>query len=403
MFHWETLTNSNSLDVSANRMNIYQVNEPIAHYDTLNVYTKEINIGKTDVPAQDLKWENNTLGKVNYIIGNPPFLGHHYQTKEQKEELNLTLESIKGSGVMDYVSAWYYKAAQYIQNTKIKVAFVSTNSIAQGEQVGILWQTLLNKFKIKIHFAHRTFNWSNDARGNAAVHVVIIGFANFDINNKMIFSYEDIKGEPNEVKAKNINPYLVDAPDTVVINRRNPICDVPKMKYGSKPTDGGYYILNEEEKNQLINANPNNATVIKKFLSAREFLNNGKRWCIWLENVSPSELKKLPDILDRVASVKKFRSESVAKSTREYPYHTLFRQITQPKSDFILVPRVSSERRKYIPFGFFSKENIVSDSCQAIPNGKLFHFGILTSMMHMSWVKYTCGRLKSDYRYSCKS
>jgi hypothetical protein len=172
------------------------------------------------------------------------------------------------------------------------------------------------------------------------------------------------------------------------------------MKYGSKPTDGGNFILNEEEKNQLISLNPKNATVVKNFLSAREFLNNGKRWCIWLENISPATLKELPDILNRVAMVKKFRSESIAKSTREYPYHTLFRQITQPKSDFILVPRVSSERRRYIPFGFFSQENIVSDSCQAIPNGGLFHFGILTSLMHMSWVKYTCGRLKSDYRYS---
>jgi hypothetical protein len=338
--------------------------------------------------------------EVSYVIGNPPFIGHHYQNKEQKEDLKLTLKGVKASGVLDYVSAWYFIAAKFILNTRIKTAFVSTNSIAQGEQVGILWQSLINRFNVKIHFAHRTFNWSNDAKGNAAVHVVIIGFANFDIKNKKIFTYRDIKGEPDEIRAKNVNPYLIDAPDTVITNRSSPICDVPNMKYGSKPTDGGHFILNEEEKNQLISLNPKNATVIKNFLSAREFLNNGKRWCIWLENISPETLKELPDILNRVAMVKKFRSESIAKSTREYPYHTLFRQITQPKSDFILVPRVSSERRRYIPFGFFSQENIVSDSCQAIPNGGLFHFGILTSLMHMSWVKYTCGRLKSDYRYS---
>jgi hypothetical protein len=348
-----------------------------------------------------INWEDViSKTELSYIIGNPPFLGHHYQNKEQKEDLKLTLEGVKASGVLDYVSAWYFIAAKFILNTRIKTAFVSTNSIAQGEQVGILWQSLINRFNVKIHFAHRTFNWSNDAKGNAAVHVVIIGFANFDIKNKKIFTYGDIKGEPDEIRAKNINPYLVDAPDSVITNRSSPICDVPNMKYGSKPTDGGNFILNEEEKNQLISLNPKNATVVKNFLSAREFLNNGKRWCIWLENISPATLKELPDILNRVAMVKKFRSESIAKSTREYPYHTLFRQITQPKSDFILVPRVSSERRRYIPFGFFSQENIVSDSCQAIPNGGLFHFGILTSLMHMSWVKYTCGRLKSDYRYS---
>jgi hypothetical protein len=348
-----------------------------------------------------INWEDViSKTELSYIIGNPPFLGHHYQNKEQKEDLKLTLEGVKASGVLDYVSAWYFIAAKFILNTRIKTAFVSTNSIAQGEQVGILWQSLINRFNVKIHFAHRTFNWSNDAKGNAAVHVVIIGFANFDIKNKKIFTYGDIKGEPDEIRAKNINPYLVDAPDSVITNRSSPICDVPNMKYGSKPTDGGNFILNEEEKNQLISLNPKNATVVKNFLSAREFLNNGKRWCIWLENISPATLKELPDILNRVAMVKKFISESIAKSTREYPYHTLFRQITQPKSDFILVPRVSSERRRYIPFGFFSQENIVSDSCQAIPNGGLFHFGILTSLMHMSWVKYTCGRLKSDYRYS---
>ncbi|WP_421803982.1 class I SAM-dependent DNA methyltransferase [Flagellimonas sp.] len=338
--------------------------------------------------------------ELSFILGNPPFLGHHYQSKEQKKELNETLDGIKASGVMDYVSAWYYLAAKYISQTSIKVAFVSTNSIAQGEQVGILWKPLIEKFKVKIHFAHRTFNWSNEAKGKAAVHVVIIGFASFDSTNKRLFVYEDIKGEPSEIKAKNINPYLVDANDTIVLNRSLPICKVPGMKYGSKPTDGGHFILTPQERKELITKNSANSEVIKPFLSAREFLNNGERWCIWLVDVSPRKIKELPDILERIERVKNFRANSVAKSTRDYPYHTLFRQVTQPKSDFILVPRVSSERRKYIPFGFFPKDYIVSDSCQAIPNGTLYHFGILTSEMHMAWVKYTCGRLKSDYRYS---
>ena len=351
--------------------------------------------------ALKIKWTDIvSKNDLSYIIGNPPFIGHHYQSKDQKKELNETLDGVKASGVMDFVAAWYYLAAKYITKTSIKVAFVSTNSIAQGEQVGILWKPLIENFNIKIHFAHRTFNWSNEAKGKAAVHVVIIGFACLDTKNKRLFIYEDINEDPSEIKAKNINPYLVDAKDTVVLNRSLPLCDVPKMKYGSKPTDGGHLILTTEERNELIRKKPANSKVIKPFLSAKEFLNNGERWCIWLVDVSPSELKKLPDIITRVKMVKQFRAKSIAKSTREYPYHTLFRQVTQPKSDFILVPRVSSERRKYIPFGFFSKENIVSDSCQAIPNGSIYDFGILTSEMHMSWVKYTCGRLKSDYRYS---
>lgn len=338
--------------------------------------------------------------ELSYILGNPPFLGHHYQSKEQKTDLKLNLDGIKASGVMDYVSAWYYLAAKYIHSTKVKVAFVSTNSIAQGEQVGILWQPLFEKFNLKIHFAHRTFSWKNEAKGNAAVHVVIIGFASFDTNNKRLYVYHNIKGEADLIKAKNINPYLVDAQDTFVLNRNVPICTVPKMKYGSKPTDGGFLLLTSEERSELISRNPGNAAVIKPFLSAREFLNNGERWCIWLVDVAPNVLKALPDITERVKKVKEFRAKSIAKSTRDYPFHTLFRQVTQPDSDFILVPRVSSERRKYIPFGFFSKDNIVSDSCQAIPNGTLYHFGHLTSEMHMAWVKYTCGRLESRFRYS---
>ena len=362
-----------------------------------------LNKSATIVHGNALRTEWSEIipkNELSYILGNPPFIGHHYQSKEQKSELKETLEGIKASGVMDYVSAWYYLAAKFISDTTIKTAFVSTNSIAQGEQVGILWKPLIEKFNVKIHFAHRTFNWTNEAKGKAAVHVVIIGFASFDTKNKRLFVYENIKGESSEIKAKNINPYLVDAIDTVVQNRSVPLCTVPKMKYGSKPTDGGFLILTPEEREELIKRNEANGEFIKPFLSAREFLNNGERWCIWLVDVPPHKLKKLPDILERVEKVKDFRAKSVAKATRDYPFHTLFRQVTQPKSDFILVPRVSSERRRYIPFGFYSKENIVSDSCQAIPDGTLYHFGIMTSDMHMAWVKYTCGRLKSDYRYS---
>jgi len=201
----------------------------------------------------ELDWEEVvSKDELSYVLGNPPFIGHHLQTLKQKEELKKVLYDIKASGVMDYVSAWFYKASEYIQDTKIKVAFVSTNSISQGEQVGILWSKLLEKYKIKIHFAHQTFNWSNEAKGNAAVHVVIVGFANFDTDNKKLYEYEDIKKEAHERRVKNINPYLVEAHDIVVTNRTKPLCDISLMKYGSKPTDGGFFLLNDDEKNVLL-------------------------------------------------------------------------------------------------------------------------------------------------------
>ena len=351
--------------------------------------------------ALRVDWEEVVPKKaLTHIIGNPPFLGHHMQSEEQKKDLHFVMQGIKAAGVMDYVTAWYYKASKYILDTKIKAAFVSTNSVVQGEQVGILWSYLLSNFNIKIHFAHRTFKWNNEAKGNAAVYCVIIGFANFDTSNKYIFDYEDIKGEAHELKVKNINPYLVDAKDILIENRNTPICNVPKMMYGSKPTDGGFYILSNEEKIDFLIKEPNASKFIKPFLSAREYLNGEKRWCIWLVDVNPNELKNCPMILQRIQAVKKFRSESIAASTRDYKYHNLFRQVTQPKDDFLLVPRTTSENRNYIPIGFFSKDFIVSDTCQSIPNASLFHFGILNSAMHMAWVKTTCGRLKSDFRYS---
>jgi hypothetical protein len=351
--------------------------------------------------ALRIDWEEIvSKEKLNFILGNPPFVGHHYQNFDQKEDLKLVLDKIIGSGVMDYVSAWFYKSAQFIQNTKIKVGLVATNSISQGEQSSILWNVLINEFNISIHFAHRTFKWSNEAKGNAAVHCVIIGFASFEANEKYIFDYQTITSEPLLIKAKNINPYLINANNILVFNRKYPLCNVPNMMYGNKPTDGGNFILSEEEKNTLVSKNPLLIKFIRPFISAREFLNGGKKWCLWLLDIKPNELKNIPEILERVEAVKQFRSKSIAASTRNYSYHCLFRQITQPKSDYILVPRTTSENRKYIPIGFFTADNIVSDTCQSIPNGDLYLFGILTSEMHMAWVKYVCGRLESRFRYS---
>ncbi|GCA95730.1 DNA methyltransferase [Microcystis aeruginosa] len=351
--------------------------------------------------ALRIDWEEIvSKEKLNFILGNPPFVGHHYQNFDQKEDLKLVLDKIIGSGVMDYVSAWFYKSAQFIQSTKIKVGLVATNSISQGEQSSILWNVLINEFNISIHFAHRTFKWSNEAKGNAAVHCVIIGFASFEANEKYLFDYQTITSEPLLIKAKNINPYLINANNILVFNRKYPLCNVPNMMYGNKPTDGGNFILSEEEKNTLVSKNPLVIKFIRPFISAREFLNGGKKSCLWLLDIKPNELKNIPEILERVEAVKQFRSKSIAASTRNYSDHCLFRQITQPKSDYILVPRTTSENRKYIPIGFFTADNIVSDTCQSIPNGDLYLFGILTSEMHMAWVKYVCGRLKSDYRYS---
>ena len=351
--------------------------------------------------ALRIDWEEViSKEKLNFILGNPPFVGHHYQNFDQKEDLKLVLDKIIGSGVMDYVSAWFYKSAQFIQSTKIKVGLVATNSISQGEQSSILWNVLINEFNISIHFAHRTFKWSNEAKGNAAVHCVIIGFASFEANEKYLFDYQTITSEPLLIKAKNINPYLINANNILVFNRKYPLCNVPNMMYGNKPTDGGNFILSEEEKNTLVSKNPLLIKFIRPFISAREFLNGGKKWCLWLLDIKPNELKNIPEILERVEAVKQLRAKSIAASTRNYSYHCLFRQITQPKSDYILVPRTTSENRKYIPIGFFTADNIVSDTCQSIPNGDLYLFGILTSEMHMAWVKYVCGRLKSDYRYS---
>lgn len=339
--------------------------------------------------------------KLSFILGNPPFVGKQLQNAEQKADMQYVCNSIKNSGVLDYVSAWYIKAAQLIQNTNIRCAFVSTNSISQGEQVGIIWQELYNNYKIKIHFAHRTFSWSNEAKGNAAVHCVIIGFGLEDIENKRVFDYVNIKGEPTERKVKNINPYLAPGNDLVILKRTKPIFSVPEMIYGSKPTDGGNLLMTEEEKLEYVIQEPPGEKFIKPFISADEFLNGKKRWCFWLKDIQPNELKKLPLLSDRVSKVRKMRLSSTKQSTIKWAdFSTLFIENRQPDSNYIIIPLHSSENRKYIPIGLFNKDNIVANSCSCIPNATLYLFGILTSEMHITWVKYVCGRLESRFRYS---
>jgi hypothetical protein len=339
--------------------------------------------------------------ELSFILGNPPFYGAMWLNANQREDIKTVLGEIKKAGVLDYVTCWYVKAAKYIQDTNIKVGFVSTNSITQGEQVGILWKVLLNIYHIKIHFAHQTFSWSNEAKGNATVHCIIIGFANYDTNDKSIFEYENIKGEAHELKVKNINPYLLQGRDFVIETREEPICNVPKMTWGSQPRDGGHFILSEEEYINLIKETPDLKKYIKLFIGGRELINNQKRYCFWLKNIEPNELKKHQIIIDRIALVKSFRLKSIAASTRKFANTpTLFAQIAQLDSNYLAIPEVSSERRKYIPIGFLKKEIIASNKLQMIPNASLYMFGVLTSEMHMAWVKSVCGRLESRFSYS---
>lgn len=354
---------------------------------------------------EPLPWEKEQ-SRYHYILGNPPFLGHHYQNEEQKKDIDSIFNDVNGAGVLDYVSAWYIKAAQYLQQNNqdctLKCAFVSTNSISQGEQVGILWNELLNRFKIKIHFAHRTFKWGNEAKGNAAVHVVIIGFSNCDTPEKRLFEYDDIKSEPHEVKAKNINPYLVDGPDIIITNRKEPINAVPKMIWGNKPTDGGNFLFSDdEEKKKFIQLEPNAKKWIKPFMSGEDFLYNKYRWCLWLVDIMPQELKQMKEVVKRVEAVKNFRLASKAEATRKKALTpTLFAQNAQPKTNYLAIPEVSSEKRIYIPVAFLPSTVIASNTIQLIPNASQWHFGVLTSAMHMTWVKSVCGRLESRYRYS---
>jgi hypothetical protein len=375
-----------------------QISNEFGQYFVRLPLKKAARIAHAD--ALETDWENIIpKNELSYILGNPPFIGSRIMNEVQKESLIKVFDNAKNTGDLDYVTAWYIKAAKFIQNTKIKTAFVSTNSIVQGLQTGLLWGQMLGKYGIKIHFAHRTFKWNNEAKGNAAVYCVIIGFANFDTTNKSIFEYEDIKGEAHEIKAKNINPYLVDAKDILVERRQKAISNIPEMCFGNMPADGGELLFKTDEKNDFLAKEPLAEKYFRKFIGSQEFINNIERWCLWLQDINPTELKSLKLVLERVQNVKVIREKSSRPQLSAIPH--LFAQITQPPGvDYIVVPSVSSERRKYIPIGFEKSNVIASNLNLIIPNGNFFHFGILMSAMHMSWVKSVCGRLKSDYRYS---
>jgi hypothetical protein len=337
----------------------------------------------------------------SYVLGNPPFVGKHYQNKEQRADMLQVFRDFKNIGDIDYVVSWFYRAAEYISSASTRVGFVATNSITQGEQVPLVWGLLFDRFKIKIHFAHRTFAWASEARGKAHVHVVIIGFAQFDTDRKKLFDYGSDPENPTVSEVKNISPYLAPGSDLCIAKRQRPLCNVPEMRCGNKPTDDGNFILTDAEKDVLLREEPGAKKFLRRFTGSQEFINGNMRWCLWLKDASPPELRGLPRVLERVERVKEFRENSSAEPTRKAAKTpTLFFYISQPMTDYILIPEVSSERRKYIPIGFVSKNIISANTNFLVPEPSFYLFGILTSAMHMAWMRQVGGRLKSDYRYS---
>ena len=335
--------------------------------------------------------------KLNYIMGNPPFVGARLMTKEQKDDVvSVFGAKWKNAGNLDYVSCWYKKATDLMKGTNIRTALVSTNSVSQGESVAILWKPLFED-GVHIDFAHRTFRWDSEASIKAHVHCVIIGFSIAPFyKSKVIFSAE------RPLIVDNINAYLIDAPDVFIESVKKAVCDVPQLVFGSMPNDNGFLSsYSQEERDAIVAEYPESEIVFKQFVGATEFINNKIRWCLWLQGVSPNIIRNTPPIAKAVASVKEMREQSNRAATKklaETP--TLFGEIRQPSADYIVIPRVSSERRKYIPIGFLNADYIASDAVQILPDATIYHFGVLTSNVHMAWMRAVCGRLEMRYRYS---
>jgi hypothetical protein len=415
--------------------------------------------------------------RCSYVLGNPPFVGAKFMDDAQREDTRLVFAGIDNAGLLDFVAAWYVKAAHYLRGeapaiagwplgahnpsgpksrpsatphsphvmgiadahgsqrreanggripisaahvpdthggvtklgsdpylpvppTQARCAFVSTNSITQGEQVGVLWGWLLAQ-GVHIQFAHRTFSWSNEARGKAAVHCVIIGFGLEDRPGKVIYEYDDIRGEPHAVPANNINPYLVDAPDVVLPRRSSPICAVPEIGIGNKPIDDGNYLFTPEERDAFIAKEPASAKWFRRWLGADEFLNGYERWCLWLGDCPPTELRAMPEAMKRVLAVKASRLASRSPPTQKLAdTPTRFHVEFMPSQPYMVIPEVSSERRHYIPLGYLQPETLASNKLRLLPHAELWQFGVLQSAMHVAWTRYTCGRMKSDFQYS---
>ena len=336
--------------------------------------------------------------KCAYIIGNPPFVGYTYRNDAQKEDTENIWRDENGKiykaiGKIDYVSCWHFKAAQFMQDTNIRAAFVSTNSITQGEQVVSIWKPLMERFSVHIDFAWRTFRWGSESTKEAHVHCVIIGFSVMGEGAKYLYS------EGHRKEATNISPYLLDSPTVFIENRNKPLCSVPDMTTGNRPADGGHLIIESSDYADFIKKEPKAKEYIKEFMGSEEFINRKPRYCLWLVGVSPSVLKSMPLVMKRVEACREARLKGAPDRQKLADIPTLFRETKNP-NHFIIVPKVSSERRRYVPMGFQTSNVIASDLLFIIPEGTLYHFGVLESNVHMSWMRAVAGRLKSDYRYS---
>ena len=354
----------------------------------------------TEGNALEINWKNVVSNdKLNYIMGNPPFVGARLmeQGSDQKKEIQTIFGNIKDVQDLDYVTCWYKLASQYIQNTKIQVCFVSTNSICQGSQVPILWNVLFHDYHVHINFAYQTFKWDSESSSQVAVHCVIVGFAEFNRNEKWLFS----DGSNGKI-VSNISPYLVEGEEIFVVAEKESLCGMPKMNFGNQPRDGGFFVIKEDEYQDIMKKEPELQKWLHPYIGADEFIKGKKRWCLWLKHASPKDIINSKILSEKVEAVRQFRLSSKAKTTNGYAkVPQLFAQITQPDDvDFLIIPSVSSERRRYVPIGFATSNIISSNAVQIVPGATLYHFGILTSNIHMAWMRAVCGRLKSDYRYS---
>jgi hypothetical protein len=387
------------------QMNL-RVSEDFGQYFARLPLTKSPNIiyGHESGNALRIDWRTVIApDDLTYIVGNPPFGGAKFISDSQRAEMAAVFHGTPKFGLLDYVCAWYRKAAEYMaDNPSIRAAFVSTNSITQGEQVGVLWPDLFAR-GVRINFAHRTFEWTSEVKGKAAVHCVILGFALEDTPEKCIFEYDSLRSEPHRHRVSRINPYLVDGPDVTVTNREAPICHVPPIAIGNKPIDGGNYLFTPEQKAEFIAAEPQAAGLFKRWYGAEEFLNGVERWCLWVGGCSPADLRRMPAVRERVERVRLFRLASKSAPTQKLASTpTRFHVENIPDGPFMVIPEVSSERRVYLPMGFMQPDSFASNKLRVLRDATLFDFGVLSSVMHMAWMRYVTGRLKSDYQYSVK-
>jgi hypothetical protein len=340
--------------------------------------------------------------KCTYVLGNPPFIGSKWQSDSQREDMAICASSVKNYGLLDYVCGWYLKAADFTRESRARCAFVSTNSISQGEQVGVLWNELFAR-GIKIHFAHQTFEWQSEARGEAHVHVVVVGFGVGDVASKRVFEYATGRAEPTTTLVRNISPYLVEGSDFALVSRSEPLCDVPILVSGNKPIDDGNYLFTPSQKQEFLQTEPAAGPYFRRWLGGEEFINGIERWYLLLQAADPSDLRRLPMCMERIERCRSFRAASRSEPTQRLAatptkFHTEF----LPKDRFLALPQVSSERREYIPMAYLTKEFLPGDKLRCLAEATLFHFGVLTSSMHMGWTRLVTGRLKSDYQYSAK-